>query len=123
MISELNFQLIKDEAHRNSMSLSELNTRMDKWLSKEYSAALFTLDQQIIGYVLWRNKNEFIYIRQFFIVKNFRSQGLGKKAFHLAKEKYWVTEKLRLEVLVHNETAIQFWNSVGFKEYCITMES
>ena len=33
ILGELNHQLIRDEGHRNRMSIPELVTRIDKWLA------------------------------------------------------------------------------------------
>ena len=30
--------------------------------------------------------------------------------------------RIRLDVLIGNAGGIQFWRSVGFEDYCITME-
>ncbi|MFD2017396.1 GNAT family N-acetyltransferase [Vibrio olivae] len=68
-------------------------------------------------------KKGFIYIRQFFISSNFRGKGNGQKAFYLVRDKYWSNQKLRLDVLVNNYRGLAFWRSVGFGEYCLTMES
>jgi len=122
ILSKLNFQLIQDEGHRNPMGLNELQTRMGKWLVNDYSACLFELDTQVTGYVLWKKDSDFIYIRQFFIVEAFRNKGFGKQAFYAVKSQFWEGFKLRLDVLINNERGVKFWSSVGFNEYCITME-
>jgi len=122
ILAELNFQLIKDEGHSNPMSVKELKDRMACWLVSEYSAALFELNDEIIGYALWRKDTDFIYIRQFFISQSFRGKGNGKKAFELAKKHYWAQATLRLDVLVNNLQGLSFWRSVGFHDYCLTME-
>ncbi|SBS32534.1 Acetyltransferase (GNAT) family protein [Marinomonas spartinae] len=122
ILAELNCQLIKDEGHSNPMSVKELKARMACWLVSEYSAALFELNDEVIGYTLWRKDTDFIYIRQFFIAQSFRGKGNGKKAFELAKKRYWDQEKLRLDVLINNLKGLSFWRSVGFHDYCLTLE-
>ncbi|WP_158133583.1 GNAT family N-acetyltransferase [Vibrio navarrensis] len=123
VLAELNHQLIKDEGHRNPMLVEELKGRMRSWLSSDYSAALFVDQGEITGYTLWRQEKGFIYIRQFFISSNFRGKGNGQKAFYLVRDKYWSNQKLRLDVLVNNYRGLAFWRSVGFVEYCLTMEN
>lgn len=122
VLANLNYQLIKDEGHRNPMTVEELKHRMSNWISSEYSAAVFTQDNQIIGYTLWRKEDEYTYIRQFFVSEPFRGKGNGKRIFELAKKLYWQEEKLRLDVLVNNLRGLAFWRSVGFGDYCLTME-
>ncbi|MGA8479611.1 MAG: hypothetical protein WB696_16775 [Chthoniobacterales bacterium] len=53
LLGRLNFQLIRDEGHRNPMSESELVDRMQEWLrSGEYDAAIFFSEANLTAYVL-----------------------------------------------------------------------
>ncbi|CCN68298.1 GNAT family N-acetyltransferase [Vibrio nigripulchritudo] len=122
VLADLNEQLIQDEGHRHSRNKRELLLRMERWLSNEYSAALFKYDNETLGYVLWRDHADFVYVRQFFICDKFRKRGFGGRVFKVVKEEYWNSKRLRLEVLVHNKRALGFWKSVGFNEYSVTLE-
>jgi hypothetical protein len=44
ILGELNHLLIKDEGHRNSMSIPELVERMRGWLITDYRASIFEDD-------------------------------------------------------------------------------
>lgn len=123
ILAQLNAWLIKDEGHRNAMSLLDLQARMKAWLNSDYQAALFIENGDIAGYALWRKDPEFIYIRQFFICESYRGQAIGKKAFTQLKDVYWSGQRLRLDVLIENLRGLNFWRSVGFGEYCLTMET
>jgi ribosomal protein S18 acetylase RimI-like enzyme len=123
ILAELNQRLIRDEGHRNRMSLAELESRMKKWLTGEYAAHLFELNTAVIGYALYRRDSDCIYIRQFFIRSDYRRRGHGRYAFEWLVKNVWTDQRqLRLEVLVENHVGIAFWRSLGFAEYCITME-
>ena len=122
LLAQMNYQLIRAEGHRNPMSIEELTARMSNWLAHDYSAALITMEDIAIGYCLWRQEDEFIYIRQFFIDLEYQGHGFGKSAFKQLRQQFWSDHKLRLEVLIHNNQGRAFWHSVGFSEYCITME-
>ena len=65
------------------MNLAELEARMREWLDGDYEAHLFELDITTIGYALYRRDLDGIYIRQFFIRREFRRQGHGRFAFNL----------------------------------------
>ena len=80
LLAEMNSQLIKDEGHSNPMSVGELKERMSNWLESEYTAALVKENAQVVGYALWRNENEYLYVRQFFVLPEHRRKGIGKKA-------------------------------------------
>ena len=47
-LAGMNYRLIQDEVHRNSMSLEELQDRMSEWLQGAYTAILFQLKAQTI---------------------------------------------------------------------------
>jgi hypothetical protein len=44
LLAELNHQLIRDEGHRNAMTVAELEQQMRGWLSGEYRAMVFEVD-------------------------------------------------------------------------------
>jgi hypothetical protein len=41
LLAKLNHQLIRDEGHRNPMTVPELENRMRGWLSTDYEAIIF----------------------------------------------------------------------------------
>ena len=122
VLAELNHQLIRDEGHRNQMTVSELEGRLQAWLDGEYQVHIFQLDSVIVGYALYREDGASIYIRQFFVRPEFRRQGHGRQAFEWLAQHVWHDRRLRLDVLVGNQAAIAFWRALGFKDYCITLE-
>jgi predicted acetyltransferase len=123
LLAELNHQLIRDEGHRNRMTVPELEQRMKSWLASEYVAVLFENGGEVVAYALYREPPEEIYLRQFFVVRNRRRKGLGKEAVKILLSKIWPKNKrLTVEVLVQNEAAVAFWRAVGYKDYCLTLE-
>ena len=124
LLASLNKQLIDDEGHRNPMSVEQLTERMRGWLEGDYRAAIFAVADDVVGYVLYRLENDHVYIRQFFIVRNRRRQGLGRAAMDWLRSQEWArTTRLRLDVLVGNQAGVAFWHSLGFSDYCLTMEA
>jgi predicted acetyltransferase len=122
LLAELNHQLIRDEGHRNDMTVPELERRLNGWLSSEYAAMLFEDGGQAVAYALYREQEE-IYLRQLFVVRNRRRQGLGRTAVEILRSKIWPKNKrLTVDVLVQNTAAISFWRSVGYRDYCLTLE-
>lgn len=77
MLADFNSQLIKDEQHSNPMNVIELKQRMSNWLEREYSAMVVVVSNRAAGYVLWRQEDDHLYIRQFFIVPELRRHGIG----------------------------------------------
>jgi GNAT superfamily N-acetyltransferase len=123
LLAELNHQLIRDEGHRNPMTIPELEQRMKGWLASEYAAVIFEDSGEVVAYALYREQSEEIYLRQLFVVRNRRRQGIGRQAMEWLRSKIWPkNRRLTVEVLFQNEAATAFWRSVGYKDYCLTLE-
>lgn len=123
LLAELNHQLILDEGHRNRMTVPELEQRMKGWLASEYAAVLFENSGEVVAYALYREQPEEIYLRQLFVVRNRRRQGIGRQAVEILRSKILPKNKrLTVEVLVQNEAAVAFWRAVGYKDYSLTLE-
>ena len=123
LLAGLNHQLIEDEGHRNQMTVSELEQRMREWLASEYSAVLFEEDNEVVAYVLYREQTDEVYLRQLFVARNRRRQGIGRMAIEILRSQIWPQHKrLTIDVLVHNSAALAFWRAVGYRDYCLTLE-
>ena len=123
LLSEWNYQLIQDEGHRNRMSITELGERMAGWLDGEYRAVIFQQDGQDVPYVLYREGEAEIYLRQLFVARGRRRQGIGQQAFEILRSEIWPGGKrLTVDVLTNNTAAVAFWRSVGYTDYCLTLE-
>jgi predicted acetyltransferase len=115
--------LIRDEGHRNRMTVPELEQRMKDWLAKEYTAILFEVDDSVIAYALYREQPEEIYLRQLFVIRLQRRKGIGRQAMDILRSKIWPKNKrLTVEVLVQDEVAVTFWRTMGFQDYCLALE-
>ena len=123
LLAEMNHQLIRDEGHRNKMTVPELERRMTMWLRSEYSAVVFEQNAGIVAYALYREEPDEIYLRQLFVARNHRRKGIGRDAVGILRSKIWPADKrLTVSVLTTNTAAIAFWRSVGYKDYCLTLE-
>src|SRR5471032_688494 len=80
VIASMNAQLIRDEGHRNEMTVPQLAERMADWLRGDYQAHLFDLESKVVGYALYRIEPEHIYLRQLFVEPALRRQGVGRNA-------------------------------------------
>jgi predicted acetyltransferase len=122
MLAAWNYQLIRDEGHRNPMDVWELEERMRGWLvSGEYLAVIFEADEPV-AYALFRETEDEIHLRQFFVVRHKRRAGIGSCAmaqlFALwPKEKRWT-----VSVLTKNIPAVAFWQAMGYADYALTLE-
>ncbi len=122
-LAELNHQLIRDEGHRNRMTVPELEQRMRGWISDEYRAIIYEDGCEVVAYALFREQAEEIYLRQLFVVRHRRSQGIGRQAVEVLRSQIWPkTKRLTVEVLVANTRALNFWRSVGYADYALSLE-
>jgi len=123
VLARLNHELIQDEGHRNRITVTELENRMRGWLSGEYCATIFEENGEVVGYALFREQPEDIYLRQLFVVRHRRSQGLGRQAVEILRSQVWPrTKRLTVDVLVTNKRAVAFWRAIGYTDYCLTLE-
>ncbi len=119
----MNARLIRDEGHRNPMTLKELQARMGDWLETKCEAVLVERRQEKVGYALYLREGDSVYLRQFYVEPEYRRQGVGRAAIHWLKENSWEdASSIRLDVLTGNQDGISFWRSLGFQDYCLAME-
>ena len=123
LLAEWNHQLIRDEGHRNSMSICQLRERMKMLLEGEYKAVIFDISSEPVAYALYKRDGQEIFLRQLFVKRRHRRQGIGKQAVGILRKRIWPLDKrLTVEVLTANEPAVAFWRSVGYADYCLTLE-
>ena len=123
LLARLKHELIRDEGHRNPMTGPELEQRMRGWISGEYRAIIYEDGGEVVAYALFREQPEEIYLRQLFVVRHRRSQGIGRWAVDILRSQIWPkTKRLTVEVLVANTRAVSFWRSVGYADYALSLE-
>jgi predicted acetyltransferase len=123
LLSTWNEQLIQDEGHRNSMTILELKRRMKDWISTDYKAVIFEAFGEPLAYALFIEKENEIYLRQLFVRRDKRQNGIGHQAIKILRDDIWPSNKrLTVEVLTSNATAVKFWHSVGYRDYCLKLE-
>ena len=123
LLAEWNHQLIQDEGHRNPMTVPELRERMKGWLVSEYKAVVFREYMEPVAYALYRENPTEIYLRQLFVRRDRRRHGVGRRAVDILRNAIWPRHKrLTVEVLTANGPGMAFWRSVGYRDYCLTLE-
>ncbi len=116
----MNKQLIEDEKHDNPMNVDQLKVRMRDFLHTDYKAYKFVAGDDVVGYALVNDQKSPLYLRQFFICREYRRLGYGKLAFEELLVKLHTTE-IDIEVMFWNEAGYGFWKSLGFKERSVYM--
>jgi GNAT superfamily N-acetyltransferase len=123
-LAVLNAQLIQDEGHRNAMTVAQLEDRMRGWLSTgEYQALLWEEHHEVVAYALFRETAAEVYLRQFFVVRHRRREGIGRQAITALFTQVWPRHKRwTVSVLVKNASAVAFWRAAGYTDYDLTLE-
>jgi predicted acetyltransferase len=77
----------------------------------------------VVAYGLYREQPEVIYLRQLFVVRHRRRQGLGRQAVQILRSQVWPKDRrLTVDVLVANQSGVAFWRSVGYTDYALSLE-
>jgi GNAT superfamily N-acetyltransferase len=126
----MNKHLIENEGSRNPMSVDELQQRMRKWLDGEWDVVLFAEQDDVVGYAVYQFRRDafepeavVVYLRQMFIKRDKRSQGLGQRVVKLLMQTRFPPGCIiEIEVLATNPSGARFWQRVGFQPYCTTMK-
>ena len=123
-LATLNAQLIQDEGHRNLMTVAQLEDRMRGWLtSGEYQTLLWEDNHEVVAYALFRETAVEVYLRQFFVVRHRRREGIGRQAIAELLAQVWPRHKRwTVSVLVKNTPAVAFWRAMGYTDYDLTLE-
>jgi GNAT superfamily N-acetyltransferase len=119
VLASLNAQLSEDEGAPVGTATA-YGERMRAWLTEgRYDAALAEVAGEPVAYVLWRRDPDYgdVYVRQFFVARAHRGQGLGRRLFEQAVGEFWSGELLRLDVYDSNPRGRAFWESLGFAPY------
>jgi ribosomal-protein-alanine N-acetyltransferase len=130
LLARMNQHLLDDEGSRNPMPIAELEARMAGWLSGDWRATVIEQDGVPVGYVLYQFRSDeyrpsetAVYVRQYFIDREHRSRGIGRRAFGIVSETHFSkASSVVLDVLETNPRARCFWEVIGFRPYCTTMK-
>ena len=124
LLGVLNHQLVADEQHRSALGVAELTERMRGFLAGDYRAILFEERGEVLAYALFHPfEDEELYLRQFFVVRGRRREGVGRRAMGiLFAEVFPPDKRVVVTALSHNQRARDFWAEVGFDEYCVSFE-
>lgn len=127
LLGRMNARLIQDEGHSNPMDLAGLEERMRRWIETEYRAVVFEQRGEAVGYALYTMGEQygqrFIFLRQFYVEREFRRRSVGRRAMRLLIDQVWPPGiRVVLDVLFRNDAGRAFWKAMGFVEQSITLE-
>src|ERR1700733_7013131 len=80
LLTTLNQQLIEDQEYDSPASRDELEQRMLRWISGKYQVGIFDIDGTAAAYSVWREDEEELYVRHFFVSRDHRRARVGQRA-------------------------------------------
>lgn len=114
----MNKQLMEDEQFDRPLSDDGLKKRWDEFLAGDrYRVLLFEEEKNTIGYAVVHMDRTPLYLRHFFIKREFRKRGYGTESFHKMLD-FLNTGAIDLDVMSWNDRGYRFWRSLGFTERC-----
>lgn len=123
-VCRLNQKLKDDEGARARLPWEDLVARLRGWLRDEgYEAVLFERGGDPVAYIIFRREpdpcvsgGEMIYIRQFYVEREFRLRGIGRSAIVKWRAEF-VPDGMHIEmdVLETNPGGRAFWEAIGFR--------
>lgn len=114
---------IEDEQHSNDMSLTELKTRLDKWLNSQYKSILaINTNDEVVAYTLYRDDPEYYCLRHLFINRLHRHKGIASRLLEHLESNTINDKSIRIEVLNHNTEAMHFYRTCGYLPYSTTLQ-
>ena len=122
ILAQLNKRLIEDERYPNPMDVAQLAERMTGWLQAEYQGYLVIINENIAAYCLYRDDDKYYYLRHLYVDRGFRRQGIATQLLDWMYAHVWTDKRVRLDVLIHNKTAIAFYQKYGFEIRVLSME-
>ena len=96
---------------------------MDPLAHWRVSSRPFREDEGPAAYAPYRPSERGVYLRQFFVWRNRRREGVGRMAFGLLRTGVLQPgTRIEIDVLVANQSGLRFWRSLGFRDYAYMME-
>ncbi|MEL6481891.1 MAG: GNAT family N-acetyltransferase [Pseudomonadota bacterium] len=102
-------------AHGEAGTLPAAAERLEGKMRHGYRITMLCLDARPVGYAMWFDLGDDIFIRHFAIGRDHQGQGLGRMFLErLVRERLPARDMIRLDASV--EPARRFWGTMGFEE-------
>ncbi len=115
LLTRMYKELAEDENSDAPQTDEQYQQCMEGFLKRGDRAFVFLIGRSVIGYALVITDRKPYYLRHFYISRTRRRKGFGRTAFYMLLETLG-TQTVDLDVFVWNESAIGFWQSLGFEQ-------
>lgn len=131
LLAQMNDRLVVDQGSLNPFSMAELEQRFNEWLQTGTWQVDVVLErEQVVGYAVYQQREDYyypdqrvVYVRQFYIEREYRGQGVGRAAFQaLRQSRFPKGFPVALDVVATNPAGQHFWSKLGFSPYFVAMK-
>ena len=124
-LARINQELIRHEWDGVNKDLEYLEKRLERWITDPlYSATIFERGGRFVAYSLIRFFHDEAYIRHFYVDREMRGTGIGRFVCKkILEDVVPPGMRVSLHVLASNSAGVEFWRSLGFRDYSIEMET
>ena len=123
ILAHMNQHLIEDETGDSAPDTTSLRFRLHGWLTRgEMRASLFLHESTEVAYALWQDRGNDAFVRHFFVSREYRRLGVGRRAMEILERDILPPRTIRLEVLHDNVRGREFWQSLGYVPFSLTLE-
>lgn len=74
-------------------------------------------NDKVVGYILYKIREEYIAISDFYVNPKIRGKGVGRKLLDYITHKKFKNRKIKLRCMTDNKLALNFYLKYGFKGY------
>lgn len=113
LLAQLYSELMEDEQADYSLTKAQSKERIAKAFNRGQISYVFCENEVTVGYALVIPNRKPVYLHHFYICRDHRRKGFGKRAFNMLMQTLG-TDTIDLDVFVWNERGRAFWNSLGF---------
>ncbi|MFV0322051.1 MAG: GNAT family N-acetyltransferase [Alphaproteobacteria bacterium] len=122
-LAQMNLRLYTEGERRREKSIEDLKDRFRYYLTNSaWNVHIAMIDDNDVGYVLWRFEDDDVYIRHIWLHSDYRGRGLSEQVLDILTDEFWGTKRLRIQMFATNERMRNYWKLQGFKERSIIME-
>jgi GNAT superfamily N-acetyltransferase len=133
LLARLNRELAEDVGdHILLRSRPDFEARMRALLAEGHQAVIFEEDDggratgavaEAAAYALYLDRGDEIYLRQFYVSRDRRRRGVGRRALALLMNEAWPPDRrLTVDTFAANQAGLAFWRSVGFRDHLVSLK-
>lgn len=124
-LAQWSYALAQEEGIRTTLTARQHEAQLGEWIaSAQCVVHVIERGHAAVGFVIWGSHGpREVFVREFFVARDARRQGIGRAAVSLMRSNVWPREaRVSLRVLIGSAAYLSFWRACGFSDFSITLE-